>query len=118
MLETCTRWRAFWMHGRGHDSGSGRVAIAHEELDGLEALRLHFARVVDVEIVEEAAREVAAGGPQPRAVRIVVRARNHEQELVKARLRRGAIAVRRTVTLAAAALPMTHGLSVSFGRTV
>ncbi len=64
-------WRAFWMHGSGQIR-IGRIAVAHEELDGLEALRLHFARVVDVEVVEEAAGDVAAGRPQPRAVRIVV----------------------------------------------
>ena len=38
-------------------------------------------RVVDVEVVEEAARDVAAGRAQPRAVRIVVRSRDDEQEL-------------------------------------
>ena len=105
LLDTCTRWRAFWMHGLWHDSGSRRLAIAHEELDGLEALRLRFARVVDIEVVEEAARDVAAGGPQPRAVRIVVGARDHEQELGEGQVGRDGGAVRRPVTLAAAGFP-------------
>ena len=37
--------------------------------------------LVDIEVVEEAACDVSAGRPQPRAVRLVVSTRNHEQEL-------------------------------------
>ncbi len=102
MLDTCTMWRAFWMHGLGHVR-IRRIAFAHEELDGFEALRLHFARVVDVEVVEEAAGDVAARGPQPRAVRVVVGPRDHEQELGEGQVGRDGGAVRRPVTLAAAA---------------
>jgi hypothetical protein len=40
-----------------------RIAFAHEKLNRLEPLRLGFARVVDVEVVEKPAGDVAAGGP-------------------------------------------------------
>src|SRR5262245_49506905 len=54
------------------------VAISNIELDGLETRRLHLTRVVDVEIVEKAAREVAAGSSEAGAVGIVVGSRDHE----------------------------------------
>ena len=48
-------------------------------------------------------REIAAGGPQPRAVRVIVCPRNHEQKLGERQIRRDGYAVRRSDTLAATA---------------
>jgi hypothetical protein len=61
--------------------GLGGVAVANVELDGLEPLRLRLARVVDVEIVEEAAGDVAAGRAESRTVRVIIGARDDEQKL-------------------------------------